>query len=129
MGPGAGGISLDPLIGLNDSTKPLRSKLLAVPKLREKYLQHVRTIAAEQLDWEKLGPVVAQYAALIEKEIAADTRKLSSLEAFQQTVANSAAKEPAEPGPGRREQSLASFAKQRREYLLKVPAIQELARP
>lgn len=128
-GPGGGGISLDPLIGLNDSTKPLRSKLLAVPKLREKYLQHVRTIAAEQLDWKKLGPVVAQYVALVEKEVAADTRKLSSFEAFQQAVASSVAKEPEQPGPGRREQSLASFAKERREFLLKVPAIQELARP
>ena len=34
FGFGGGGTSLDPLVGLNDTTKPLRSKLLAVPALR-----------------------------------------------------------------------------------------------
>ena len=34
FGPGGGGPTLDPLIGLNDASKPLRSKLLAVPALR-----------------------------------------------------------------------------------------------
>ena len=36
---------LDPLVGLNDTTKPLRSKLLAVPALRQRYLSYVREIA------------------------------------------------------------------------------------
>jgi hypothetical protein len=62
-GPGFGGrggsVELDPLIGLNDPRKPLRSKVLAVPGLRAKYLQHVRTIAEKSLGWKDLGPVVA----------------------------------------------------------------------
>ena len=36
-GPGGGGALLDPLIGLNDTTKPLRLKLLSVPSLRARY--------------------------------------------------------------------------------------------
>jgi hypothetical protein len=36
---GGGGTQLDPLVALNDPTKPLRSKLLAVPALRQKYLE------------------------------------------------------------------------------------------
>ena len=76
------------MVGLNDNSKPLRSKLLAVPKFREQYLRNVRQIAEESLDWKKLGPVVAQYQSLIEKEVEADTRKLTSFTAFQQAVAS-----------------------------------------
>jgi Ca2+-binding EF-hand superfamily protein len=117
-GPGAqgrpGGVELDPLIGLNDSTKPLRSRLLAVPALRERYLKCVRTIAEKDLDWSKLGPVVAGYRKLIEKDVEADTRKLYSLAAFK-----AAFEERAEEVTARgHEMSLRSFAEKRRRYLL-----------
>lgn len=111
-GPGGGGVQLDPLVGLTDSRKPLRSKLLTVPSLRTKYLENVRTIAEKSLDWKKLGPVVADYRKLIEKEIEADTRKLSSYEAFKAATADDAT-----PGRGR-EMPLRSFADQRRKFLL-----------
>lgn len=106
--------------------------MLAVPSLRTRYLQHVRTIAEESLDWKNLGPVVAQYRSLIEKEIEADTRKLGSFADFQKATADVAAKESndkpdAEPtrrfGPPRHSVSLRAFADQRREFLLKHPAV------
>jgi hypothetical protein len=115
--PGRRGASLDldPLIGLDDQSKPLRSKLLSVPELRRKYLDHVRTIAEKDLDWKKLGPVVEQFAARIDKEVAADTRKLASYEAFQRAVAV----EPAASGlPGGPSLSLRTFADERRAYLM-----------
>jgi hypothetical protein len=105
-------VALDPLVGLTDKSKPLRSKVLAVPALREKYLANVKTIAADSLDWGKLGPVVANYRRLIEKEVEADTRKLESFTAFQAVTADT-------PGPARgREFPLRTFADQRRKYLL-----------
>ncbi len=114
-GRGAGGgLELDPLIGLADPRKPLRSKILAVPSLRAKYLQNVRTIAEKSLDWSKLGPIVAQYRKLIEKEIEADTRKLSSFEAFKRTTAD----EATVGGERSRDMPLRVFADQRRKYLL-----------
>jgi Ca2+-binding EF-hand superfamily protein len=120
-GPRASGFELDPLIGLNDPGKPLRSRLLAVPALKERYLKYVRIIAEEQLDWKKLGPVVAQYRALIEKEVEADTRKLYSLAAFKAAVADTV---EAKAGPGRGvETSLREFADKRRRYLLNYPGI------
>ena len=114
------GVELDPLTGLDDAKKPLRGKVLAVPSLRARYLAHVRTIAEEALDWKKLGPVVAQYRALIEKEIEADTRKLTSLAAFQKATADLPVEnaEPAETGRRRGGMSLREFADQRRAYLL-----------
>ena len=45
-------------IGLDDASKPLRSRLLAVPALRAQYLGYVRDIAEKWLDWRTLEPMV-----------------------------------------------------------------------
>jgi hypothetical protein len=100
------------LIGLTDTRKPLRSKVLSVPAFKSQYLKNVRTIAQDALDWAKLGPVVAQNRKLIDKEVEADTRKLESYEAFQRVTADTAT-----TGRGR-EFPLRAFADQRRRYLL-----------
>jgi len=114
-----GRFELDPLIGLNDARKPLRSRLLAVPSLKAKYLEHVKQIAKEWLDWQKLGPVVAQNRKLIEKEVEIDTRKLTSFASFQKATADEAPKEEAlrdfRPGSN---MNLRTFADQRRKCLL-----------
>jgi hypothetical protein len=117
MGGGGNGIELDPLVGLTDSRKPLRSKVLAVPTLRAKYLADVKTIAEKSLDWKNLGPVVAQYRKLVEKEIEADTKKLEPFAAFQRTTADDAT------SPKGREYPIRAFADLRKKYLLdyKVP--------
>ena len=119
-GPGGGGgrgagVELDPLVGMDDDRKPLRSKVLAVPEYRARYLQCVRTIAEESLDWKYLGPVVAQLRALISDELQADTKKLEPYEAFLRVTDDNP---PVEPGRGR-ELPLRTFADQRRAYLLK----------
>jgi len=108
-----GGMTLDPLVGLDQERKPLRSRLLAVPELRERYLANVREIARTQLDWSNLGPMVAQYRELIDDSVAADTRKLDSHEAFLR--ATTIESEAGSNGP---DGSLQSFAQQRRDFLL-----------
>ena len=113
-GRSASGLQLDPLVGITNTRMPLRSRLLAVPALKEKYLRKVRTIAENDLDWKKIGPEVAKYRKLIEKEVEADTRKLYSLASFQKAVADGA------------EGTLRSFADGRRKYLLDVPEIKKL---
>lgn len=118
-GPGnppgrSGNVELDPLIGLDDASKPLRSKLLAVPQYREKYLDYVEQIARESLDWDRLGPVVASYRQLIEKEVALDTRKLSATDAFFATTSDDSG-----TSTGGRQISLREFVTKRRDYLLK----------
>ncbi|WP_238397549.1 CotH kinase family protein [Anatilimnocola aggregata] len=129
MGGGANssGYRIDPLVGLYDTSKPLRSKLLAVPKFREKYLQNVRTIAQDWLDWKRLGPVVKEYAALIESEVAADTRKLSSMADFQSAVLQDLSSGHGPPGGHR--SSLELFARERSKFLLGHSSIVELAQP
>ena len=108
---GGGGVELDPLVAINDPGKPLRSKLLAVPALRAKYLANVKTIAEKSLDWKALGSIVSQYRTLMEKEVEIDSRKLESLEAFKRATAD----EPA--AGGGRGLPLRAFADQRRKFL------------
>ncbi|MBI4266085.1 MAG: CotH kinase family protein [Acidobacteria bacterium] len=100
-------VELDPLVGLDDPTKPLRSKLLAVPALRERYLAYVREIATNWLDWQRIEPMVRRYQALIAEDVKADTRKLYSTEQFETGVSGG-------------EESLRSFIERRRAFLLRT---------
>ena len=108
-GRGAGGqslVELDPFVAADDPTKPLRSRLLKVPALRAKYEANIRQIA-EEMRWERLGPVVARNRALIVDLVAADTRKAMPTEAFERATAPE--------GPG----GLREFLEKRSQYLLR----------
>lgn len=127
-GPGSGGVQLDPLVAANDPSKPLLSKLLAVPALRARYLGYVRDIADKWLDWNKLGPLAKQYQAVIADVVKADTRKLDSNEAFFNGLeAGALSQSQGGVGSGRGPRgSLKSFAEQRRTFLLNHPEIKKL---
>jgi hypothetical protein len=123
FGPGmaGGGVKLDPLVSVNDASKPLLSKLLAVPSLQASYLRYVHDIAERSLDWNRLGPIVQQYVGLIADDVKADTRKLDSEEDFLRAVS-------AEGGNGDSPRnSLKDFAEQRRTFLLNNPAVKKAA--
>ena len=126
VGPGGGGnasgspAGLDPLVALEDPTKPLRSKVLAVPKYREQYLSNLRELAEKSLEWKTLGPIVAAHVELIGDEIKVETRGLSSYEAFvastsEESQANGLG-EPQGRGPVR--MSLKDFVEARQKFLL-----------
>jgi hypothetical protein len=104
---GRGGSQLSPLVAQNDATKPIISKVLAVPSLRARYLGYIREIAEKSLDWNAVRPVVQQYRDLIADDVARDTRKLFSTDAFVSATAD-------EPTPG----TLRSFFENRRTFLL-----------
>jgi hypothetical protein len=111
------GVELDPLRGASDESKPLLSKLLAVPVLKARYLGYVKEIAGRWLDWKKIGPLAEQYQALISADVKTDTRKLDSYEEFVSGV-KADGEQREGPGPGRRI-GLKNFVEQRRAYLLK----------
>jgi hypothetical protein len=98
-------IELDPLTGMDDAMKPLRSKLLAVPALRTKYLANISVIA-KKMSWDNMGPLVATYRALIGELVAQDTRKAFATVAFERETS-------AEPTGALRE-----FFEKRSKYLL-----------
>jgi spore coat protein CotH len=123
-GMATNGVELDPLVGLDDPNKPLRSRVLNVPSLRKQYLENIRTIANESLNWDSLGNVVESYRELIDNEVKADTKKLSSYEDFVHATSTkpseSANVTKGSNGPrGGPALSLKEFADQRRAYLLK----------
>ncbi len=121
-GPGGGGggrvegVKLDPLLAAKDASKPLLSKLLAVPALRERYLAHCRDIADKWLDWQRLGPLAQKLHDLIAAEVKADTRKLDSTEAFEKSLTEDVAGNGFGPFGGG-SMGLKNFADQRRAYL------------
>jgi spore coat protein CotH len=118
------GVKLDPLVDANDSSKPLLSKLLAVPELKAQYLGYVREMAERWLDWNKLGPIAQEYYALIADDVRADTRKLDSTQGF---LAGLTA-QPTGGFGGAGSIGIKTFADQRRTYLLSYPEIQKLPR-
>lgn len=115
---GGGGPKLDPLIGLDEERKPLRSKLLSVPKLQQRYLEHVRTVA-EMLQWDNIGPRVESTKRLIEDDVAADTRKLFTIENFRSATSDQV--------PDESSTHLRAFCEQRSKYLLNYEKIKALA--
>lgn len=108
----------DPLIALDDERKALRRRLLAVPALRTRYLRYVGEIAETWLDWQRLGPLVDHYVAIIEDHVARDTRKHSSTAEFRASIYGT----PDAPPDAR---TLRGFAQLRRAALLAHPAVRE----
>jgi len=101
----------------NDSL-PVISRLLAVPRLRARYLAHVRTIVDQWLDWSVLAPIIREYRALIAEEVRADDKKLYSYEDFLGSLAGDSG------GYGwYRTPSFKSFVSERREFLLGHPEV------
>ena len=116
-GRAGGGAQPDPLAVLDDTNKALRHKLLAVPSLRTRYLAYVGDIAEKWLDWNRLGPVVERYRALIADDVARDTRKLDATEAFMAGIYG-----PTD-GTAPNATTIKGFAELRRAALLSHPEI------
>ncbi len=115
------GVDLDPLYGEDDPEKPLIHRLLQVPRLRARYIAHVRTIRDEWLSWERIGPIAKTYQALIDGIIKIDTRKHSSYASFQKSLS-----EDTESSSSRGRSTrigIRRFVENRREYLNQHPAL------
>ena len=112
-------MNLDPLVNVDNDRFPLRKKLLANPKRRTRYLQNIRHIAEHSLSWKVMGEQVSQLRALIKDEVALDTRKLATTEAFEKATSDQT---PAAPG------SLREFSEKRSHYLLNHKDIKSLSK-
>ena len=119
-GGGHGDSTLDPLVGLDSERMPLRSKLLAVPQYRARYLQYVRTLAEKSMTHKNLSPVIAHYRELIGEEVKIDTRKTSPYETFTQTTS------PLNGNTSQPSGSLNEFIEKRRVFLMKHPEIKNV---
>ena len=116
-GRGGSGAQPDPLAAMDDPNKALRHRLLASPTLRTRYLAYVGDIADNWLDWQKLGPRVEMYRTLIEADVAKDSRKHDTIEAFTSGIYG-----PQGDGPPPAT-TIKGFADQRRAALLAHPEV------
>ncbi len=113
-----GTATIDPFASMDDPNKALRQKLLVVPEFRKKYLEYVREIAENSLDWEKVSPKIESFRSLISDDVKHDTHKLYATEQFDSALGNMDDEPSAE--------TLKGFFLRRREYLLNHPEIQAI---
>ena len=86
-GPGGhGGVDLDPLVSIDNDRFPLRSKLLAVPQLRERYLELVDIIATQSLTWDSLEPLIVRSKALLEPHVLEETKRYGQSGGFHEAI-------------------------------------------
>ncbi len=57
---------------IDDETFPVAYKLLNIPKLRQRYLAHVRTILTESFDPTLVDPILDDYKLMIDEGVAND---------------------------------------------------------
>ena len=114
MGPRDAKLNL--FAGEQDPNKAL-FRLLAVPKLRERYVALCREIATKWLDWATLEPLARKYQALIAEDVNRDTRKLDSTENFTKALTEET---QGHGGPfgGMKTMSLKQFVEERRAFVL-----------
>ena len=125
--PGAQGVELDPLALIDERERPIIQKLLNNPRLRARYMAHVRTLVDDWLDWQKLLPILTRWRSLLDNEVQVDTRKLYSYEAFVNADEGVGRRGPRGGRGPRGAPGLKTFVDGRRDYLLNHPELQKPA--
>ena len=90
----------------DDDDFPLVNILLANPELKQRYLAHIRTILSKDLTEDNTNEFIDMYKTIIESTVIEDDKKLYSDNEFYSTV-----------------EELKTFVKNRRAYLLNLPAL------
>ena len=105
---------VSPVTHVENSMRPVISRLLGIPEWKARYIAHVQTVVDEWLDWEVMGPVVRDYHELISSEVAKDDKKLYDNNSFLESV---------DSDRGGRTPSFKRFVSDRRDNLLNHPEL------
>ena len=111
-GPGrqGGGMTQAPLALADESdTRPVIARILAVDAWRAEYIETLRTIAENDLDWANLKPRIDAYRTLIEKDVIRDPFH-GDRTGFRDALFGG-------------EASIKAFAAERRRFLLDHPSL------
>ncbi len=71
-----------PFYNQQDVRYPLLNRLLAVPKIRQRYLAHLRTIISDELEQTDIEGQIDAYFNMIDAYVASDTKKIYSYQEF-----------------------------------------------
>lgn len=115
-GPGGGArivvekVKLNPFEGEQNQARPLIHRLMRNPKIRARYLAHVRTMVDEWFESGRLEAMMKQHHKLISNWIRIDKKRLYTMQSFETNLHK-------ETSGGRRPlPGLLDFVKQRRDY-------------
>ncbi|MBL9174522.1 MAG: CotH kinase family protein [Verrucomicrobiales bacterium] len=75
-------VSLSPLSGITGTNRPVISKLLVIPELKQRYLAHMRTVLDESFHPDVMTPLIDRLSALSLPAIAADPKKSFTMTAY-----------------------------------------------
>lgn len=120
--PGGVTTDLSPTYRFNSSSRPVLRNLMRVPRWRERYMAHMRTML-EDFSWDDMEEQLLGYRDLIDAAVQADNKKLYTYSQFRtnfltDTTVNVAGSNL--PAPG-----LRRFLDDRRAFLLAHPDIDE----
>lgn len=119
--------NFDPFEGDTRASRPLVSRLLSVAEWRVRYVNHMKTIMSERLDWTShVSKQVSTYQALIGSDVQADTKKLYSYQDFLDNMTQSVVLAN-EPGYGKVAPGLQQFCDSRAAYLNSLSEFQDVA--
>jgi len=111
--PGPSPYELNPFYHQSATNRPVLNRLMAIQDFRQRYLAHYRTLLDQMWRVDVIVPLVTQYAALIDAEVQADTKKLFSYTSFVNGLVSSVSIGGSGVAPG-----LEAFVINRRNYLL-----------
>lgn len=78
--------TISPVIGSTGTNRPLLSKLLGIPELRQRYLAHMRTAIEERFNPAFLTATIEHYQRLSIAEIIADPKKGYTMTTYSNEV-------------------------------------------
>tara|TARA_R110002072_G_scaffold162687_3_gene314837 strand:- start:25941 stop:27428 length:1488 start_codon:yes stop_codon:yes gene_type:complete len=109
------GAVMDPLKLVDEERAALSSKLLAVPKWREQYLDRCRELRDTWVDWQRVGPIVAGWRVMIEPIVSKDDKGLYGYAAFKEGLGAGSERTP----------GLEKFFQERRAFLDETPSLKK----
>jgi len=102
---------------IDNPNRPVLVRLMEIPRLRARYVAHLRTLVEESFNWDAMGPLATDMHNLIAEEVELDTKKLFSTNAFYDNLENASGNVP----------GIRQFVEERRDFLLAHPELQEPA--
>ena len=117
---------LDPLLHLDNPTKPLISKLLQDQLIRKVYMNHIRTIVYENFENGFYVERAKQLQELIKTHVEEDTNKKYSMEEFGKSLTTTIGKRSKIPGIVELMSKRSKFLKKHAEISVFPPAVAEV---
>lgn len=102
---------------IDNPNRPVLVRLMAIPRLRARYVAHLRTLIEEIFNWDSMEQMATDMKNLIAEEVELDNKKLFSTNAFHSNFENASGNVP----------GIRQFVIERRDFLLAHPELQEVA--